>query len=101
MALNADGYFLTTGRLLADAKTNPQYGLLNKPVSYDKNVKLPTSDPVAVDAMIEKRTKMAEALRKQGLKFIGYGKDADGNKVPQFEAIEGFSYMTGSFDLLP
>ncbi len=62
----ADKNFTLTGRLLADAKTNPQYGLLNKPVSYDKNAKLPTSDPVALDAMIEKRTKMAEALRKQG-----------------------------------
>lgn len=34
--------------------------------------KLPTSDPIALDAIIEKRTKMAEALRKQGVEFIGY-----------------------------
>ena len=63
--------------------------------------RLPTSDPAALDAMIEKRTKVAEALRKQGLRFVGYGPDEQGNKVPKFEAIEGFEYIKGSDPLLP
>ena len=148
LGLSADDHFLATGRLLADAKTNPQHGLLNtflseaekagithlsigphqtamyaKPentvnavgpvrlntsdpayyilstdtgriavsaVSYlpiDQQ-KLPTSDPVALDAMIEKRTKMAEALRKQGVEFVGYEADGDGNKVAKFKPID-------------
>ena len=98
LALSADDHFLATGRLLADAKTNPQYGLLNTFLSEAEKAgithlpidqqRLPTSDPVALDAMIEKRTKMAEALRKQGVEFIGYEIDGDGIKRAKFKPID-------------